>query len=266
MILFALLASVTTSAAAQTIRGIVLEDSTMSPVAGATIQLSTAKGRITAQVTSDNRGLFELKLSATAPVRLRVRRLGYEERYVQLADTAVDSVHSIEIVLRPVVATLTPAVIEASRRVFTLVKPSELGKRLITPERVGELLPRVRTVEDFVMLQSIPGVSIYDEPPNIRCARLNRSRSAQGRTALGEPTSSVPRMTHNLADLIGCMMMFVNNVRVQDLIDLDPNTVEMIVVLLPHEGRSALWDRRLTRRSPDLHERIASLGFCQHDR
>lgn len=75
-----------------------------------------------------------------------------------------------------------------------------------------------------------------DEPPNIRCVRLARGKPATNRTALGEVSSSFPRLSHSLADQLGCLMMFVDNVRVEDLLNIDPGAVELVVVLLPHEA------------------------------
>ncbi len=202
----------------------------------AIVDLVASGGRRVARVTTDSGGAYRIPIRATGSYELRVRRLGYKEHSVGALSLTPDSSASVDILLRPIVATLSPVLVRATKQLFTLVRPAELGRRLIDPQRVSELVPRARSVEDLVLLQSIPGISIYEEPPNIRCARLVRGKPVTSRTALGEPSSSFPRLSHGMADQIGCMLMFVDNVRVEDLMNVDPNIVELAVVLLPHEA------------------------------
>jgi hypothetical protein len=228
--------TLTVQVGAQQVRGRVFDDSTRSALPNASLEVLAPGGRVIARSTSDSLGGFTLALKSDGTFDVRVRRLGYAPRLFTRLDLTRERDTVLEVGLTPIVATLSPLVVSATRQLFTLVNPADLGRRLIDPQRIAELLPRARTVEDFVMLQAIPGFSIYDEPPNIRCVRLARGKPATNRTALGEVSSSFPRLSHSLADQLGCLMMFVDNVRVEDLLNIDPGAVELVVVLLPHEA------------------------------
>jgi len=107
-----------------------------------------------------------------------------------------------------------------------------ISGRFIRRRDFEKLLPGARDVIEVIRWQNIPGVHVQLLADRESCLRLTRERAATGNVGGvgGETLFSDDPVAR------GCMEVYVNDARVMSLQDIDPQSVETIVVLRPGEA------------------------------
>ena len=133
-------------AAAQAIRGVVLDDRTGSPVAGAAVRL-VVRDSVRRAIASDEFGRFLMSLPGGGSYALEVVRIGYEtarsqELLVELGDTL-----SVEFRVLPEAVLLLPLLVtaksSAGRNLFEKRK-EEWGRGIfLGPDQIDSIAPRL---------------------------------------------------------------------------------------------------------------------------
>lgn len=100
----ALLLMLATPAAAQVLRGRVLDAANGQPVSQARIHVLNADGRVVGRTTAAANGAFSLQLRVTDPVRLRAERTGYSTTLTQPVQVAL--LETVEVDVRMAVQAL----------------------------------------------------------------------------------------------------------------------------------------------------------------
>jgi hypothetical protein len=95
----ALLLMFATPAAAQVLRGRVLDATNGQPVSQARIQVLNADGRLVGRTTAAANGTFSLQLRVTAPVRLRAERTGYSPTLTQPVQVALLETVEVDVLM-----------------------------------------------------------------------------------------------------------------------------------------------------------------------
>ena len=152
-------------AAAQTLRGRVLDASTGQPVAGATVTATTAEGRRAARAATGPDGAFSLQLRRAGPHRLSAERLGYRAATSGALDVQTRETVEVELRLSTADVVLDPL------RVTARAEPAR-DRRLATTgfydrERDGigafvrrEDIEKVPTERMTDVLRRVPGVNL----------------------------------------------------------------------------------------------------------
>jgi hypothetical protein len=130
------------SAAAQSIRGIVLDDATDEPIAGTLVILLDTTGARLGAVATDTAGRFLLPLERPGTYRLAARRLGYGPATSTLLHVPDSGVLDVEFRLTPEAVLLAPVEVRAKPRRSRLEREGfyrrrELGiGRFMTAEEI----------------------------------------------------------------------------------------------------------------------------------
>jgi hypothetical protein len=114
-LLVAVLLSLGTEAAAQTIVGRVLDATTRDPVAGALVELLDAGGGRVAASESDGAGLFRVAAQLPGTYVLRLRRLGYAEHTSRPLELRRGELVELEFEVSPEGVKLDPIVVLSRR-------------------------------------------------------------------------------------------------------------------------------------------------------
>jgi hypothetical protein len=85
-------------AAAQSVRGVVIDLATRQPIAGATVDVAAERGGTSLHVTSDSVGAFALKLPSSGNFTIQARRIGF--LVAQPAPFHVDANQTLSIEMR----------------------------------------------------------------------------------------------------------------------------------------------------------------------
>lgn len=109
----ALLLAAAQPLAAQTVRGVLLEDASGQPIVAATVSLLLGNGKADAHVSTDTTGAFVFEIDAPGAYRLKAERIGY-----RTATTDTFSIHPGELVevtlrLAPDAVALAPLTVTA---------------------------------------------------------------------------------------------------------------------------------------------------------
>lgn len=206
-------------AAAQTLRGRVLEDGGDVPVAGATISLLDGHGERRTIVISDSLGRFTLAPPEPGEYFVHAQRIGYAPTVSVLFEFGMDGSVPFEILMRPLPVGLAGLEVSVDRRAEEMLRP--LG---LSPETLRNRWIDRATIEkmgmpggpkDLLRWQNIVGLWVV-EPPPLRppslCVTFRRGR--------------------------GCALVLLNGVPVPlgEAYWLDPHTFEAVAVLTPAEA------------------------------
>lgn len=107
-------------AAAQSVRGQVLDDSTGAAIAGARVDLLDLGGRVLRQGVTPQDGAFRLSAPGPGQYRLHVRRLGYAARTTPPLDLAVSDTPTVAVRLTTAAVTLAPVTVVGRGGVVTV--------------------------------------------------------------------------------------------------------------------------------------------------
>ena len=170
LLLIGLVALAPRAAHAQTIRGVVVEDSTRMPVAGATVSVLRTGGGQVPSVRTDSVGAFHLALDSSGVVVLRVTHPFYRTVDADTVSVGEDEVVTLELRLARHAIPLEPLVVTArvDRRLGAFherARTSAFG-RFLTRADI-ERRPGVRPAE---LLRGVPGVRLVFVPPCAGCA------------------------------------------------------------------------------------------------
>ena len=246
-----LAASVVPPTAAQVIRGKLLDDKSEKPIEHAQITLIDATGEARDVAVTDTAGDFTLRARQPGRYSLHARRLGYRSDTSPALELASGQVIDMDflIAVRPV--NLLPVRIDEkrirnSRSQFVAgLDVRSLGSRLIPPQKIQPLLARARNAADVLRWQNIPGLWIGEDGMGQTCARLTRGRvemNGSGATPTRLDAEGVPENIRAPASSVepednrGCMAMYLDDSKFSSLDDVDIETVEKMLVLLPSEA------------------------------
>ncbi|MBC7790452.1 MAG: carboxypeptidase regulatory-like domain-containing protein [Anaerolineae bacterium] len=238
-------------AAAQMIRGKLLDDKTEKPIELAQITLVDATGEARDVAVTDTAGDFTLRARRPGRYSLHARRLGYRSDTSPALELDSGQVVDMDflIAVRPV--NLIPVRIDEkrirnSRAQFVAgLDVRSLGSRLIPPQKIRPLLARSRNVADILRWQNIPGLWIDDDGSGNTCARLTRGRAAANGAGTTSTRVDIEGGIENVRPAVtsleseddrGCMAMYLDDSRFTSLDDVDVETIEKMVVLLPNEA------------------------------
>ncbi|MGI9076965.1 MAG: carboxypeptidase-like regulatory domain-containing protein [Gemmatimonadaceae bacterium] len=233
------------------IRGKLLDDRTEKPIELAQITLIDATGEARDVAVTDTAGDFTVRARRPGRYSLHARRLGYRSDTSPALDLSSGQVIDMDflIAVRPVA--LLPVRIDEkrvrnSRAQFVAgLDVRSLGSRLIPPQKIQPLLARSRNAADILRWQNIPGLWIGEDGSGQTCARLTRGRvAANGAgtiTARNDAEGGIENVRGAVTPLEaeddrGCMAMYLDDSRFTSLDDVDVETVEKMVVLLPSEA------------------------------
>lgn len=243
------LTAMTSTASAQVIRGILLDDKTERPIELASVLMRDSASAVVASATTDSLGNFVLRAPRAGAYTLLARRLGYRTD-VSPAITLAES-QTIEmdflIAVRPVAlapVTVTEEQRRARRDLIAGLDPRTLGSRLITPQRIDTLLARSGSVADVLRWQNIPGLWIAQDGQGSTCLKILRGRvSGNGIGSISRQSGQEsaiegvsPGNTPQGDDNRGCMSMYLDDVLFSNLDDLDPAQIHRMVLLMPDEA------------------------------
>ena len=107
------------SAAAQSVRGQVLDDSMGTAVAGARVELLDLTGHTVQQTSTAQDGTFRLAAPRPGPYRLNVRRLGYAPRMTPPLDLTLSDTLTVAVRLRTAAVSLAPVIVVGHGTVTT---------------------------------------------------------------------------------------------------------------------------------------------------
>lgn len=253
MITTAALLTISTAAplASQTIRGKLLDDRTEKPIEHASIVLIDATGETRDAAITDTTGNFTVRAREPGRYSLRARRIGYQSDTSPLLELNSGQVIDMDFLITVKPVELLPVTIEEkrmrnSRQQFVAgLDVRSLGSRLISPQKIKPLLARSRNAADVLRWQNIPGLWIVEGGTGETCVRLTRGRvAANGAgsiTTRNDAEGGIENVRGALTpieseDDRGCMAMYLDDARFTSLDDIDVETVEKMVVLLPNEA------------------------------
>jgi hypothetical protein len=180
-------------AAAQAVRGRVIDWETKRPVVRALVSLIDSSSRVVRAITTDDNGAFVLALPSPGYAAVRAVRLGYAPKTTKWLPLDAGDTLQMEVDLDPAVVQLSPMTIRAERdrmknsRVLGM-NVRAFGGVITTPTEVETYNAGARDFTDIVRSISLPGVHIIEKNDNTRCVATWR----------------------------GCMLVFVNDMRVPD--------------------------------------------------
>jgi hypothetical protein len=236
---------------AQVVRGRLLDDRTERPVELANVFLIDAAGESRAAATTDSAGNFVLSAPAPGRYALFARRIGYRPDRSDPMELAAGQVIDVDFVIAVRPVQLTPVAVTEDRvrrsrsQWVAGLDVRSLGARLIPPKRIEALAGRAGTVADLIRWQNIPGLWVQEDPGGSLCVRLVRGRAsmnsvgslrAGGSRPSGNLESIQPGEVPTREDEHGCMAMYLDDVAFHHLEDVDPLSVDRILVLMPDEA------------------------------
>lgn len=216
---------------AQTITGATLDEALGTPVGGASVRLMSQEGEAIAATLSDPGGRFALTPPATGTFRIVTSRIGYVQVASPLFEFGtIDSV-DVEVLMRPAPIGLGGLTVEvdvvseaAEALEMSGIHPPNLGRRWITRAdletvQVRSDIGRVLEWQQISNLRIIrpENLSAGSDPMGL-CLSLTRARTGAGlgRCAIGVVDGRA-----------------VSN---DEMLHLDPETVEAMAVLIPTEA------------------------------
>ncbi|MBA3557640.1 MAG: carboxypeptidase regulatory-like domain-containing protein [Gemmatimonadaceae bacterium] len=225
-------AILTPSLGAQTLRGKLVDEKTGEPVTGVAVTLLDSSGKLLQQTRSDTGGTFVLSAASAGTYSFRTRRIGYKSDsspalFLRTAETL-----EFDFLMTVIPISLSEQRITARRQYVKALDSRTISGRLIRRRDFEKLLPGARDVIEVIRWQNIPGVHVQLLADRESCLRLTRERAATGNVGGvgGETLFSDDPVAR------GCMEVYVNDARVMSLQDIDPQSVETIVVLKPGEA------------------------------
>ncbi|MBA3561003.1 MAG: carboxypeptidase regulatory-like domain-containing protein [Gemmatimonadaceae bacterium] len=238
-------------AAAQIIRGKLLDDKTEKPIELAQITLIDSTGAARDAAVTDTAGDFTVRARQPGRYSLHARRLGYRADTSPPLELASGQVVDMDflIAVRPV--KLLPVRIDEKRvrnsraQYVAGLDVRSLGSRLIPPQKIRPLLARSRNAADILRWQNIPGLWIGEDGSGQTCARLTRGRVAANGSGTFATRNDAEGGIENVRGAVtpteseddrGCMAMYLDDSKFSSLDDVDVETVEKMVVLLPSEA------------------------------
>lgn len=217
---------------AQTLRGKLIDAKTGEPVTAVAVTLLDSKGDPLQQTRSDTGGTFILRAASPGSYSFRIRRIGYKSDSSPSLPLRDGETLEFDFLMSAVPARLSEQRITARRQYVKGLDSRTISGRLIRRRDFEKLLPGARDVIEVIRWQNIPGVYVQQLADRESCIRLTRERAGiRGPGGVGGETlfSDDPVSW-------GCMEIYVNDARVMSLQDIDPQSVETIVVLKPSEA------------------------------
>jgi hypothetical protein len=194
--ILALLALVTNVAGAQVVRGVVREIESKAPIAGVAVYLRDSSRKVVGFERTDEEGRFALRLPAPG-FALQAARVGYAPESLSTAGLDVIDTTNVLLDMRRIAVRLTPAVIEAERRVIREdrilgLSLKTMSTSIITPSEISHASRGARDYLDAIRVALPPGVAVWEER---KCVTMSRGSSFGGRS---------------------CAMVFVDGVKIED--------------------------------------------------
>jgi hypothetical protein len=229
LLLLLLLLLLPARSAAQTLIGRVLDQSNDRPVAGATVALVSPEGAERGRVLTDVGGRFTLTPPEGGEYQLLASGLGYYETQSPLLALVADGRASIDLALVPEPIGLEGLEVSveesASEMLWELgLTPAALGGRWIDRPAI-DAIPAKRDVGTIIEMSSVPGTRVV-RMENVTetdgdiglCIGLARGRTQDGRNM--------------------CAVIMLDGVPVtrQHALQIDPDAIESIAVLVPREA------------------------------
>ncbi len=191
---------------AQVVRGNVRTVGGSLPIAAVQVLLRDTLGRVLGVTTSDEQGLFSLRLESGLPFSVRARRLGYQmaESGV-LRFTASDTV-DLEFLLFEVSVGLDAVEVSGMPNLndLRLEDAERRGWVVYSPETVGLHRDRVNDLESLLRTMATQGLIVPRNPREcIRSVRTNRCVTyiVDGQVLGTEPIFVLPRDIYFMAVL-----------------------------------------------------------------
>jgi hypothetical protein len=146
---------------AQTVRGVVVEDATRVPIAGALVELVTPAGERLAAAQTTGDGAFQLRLRRPASFIVQLSHLAYATVHSDTISAAAGEVLTVEVRMDRTVIPLEPLVVTARRdsRLSGFYERQQRPGfgRFITREEIERQPAMYRTTD---LLRMMPGVEI----------------------------------------------------------------------------------------------------------
>lgn len=217
---------------AQTLRGKLVDEKTGEPVTGVALTLLDSNGKPLQQSRSDSGGTFVLSAASAGTYSFRTQRMGYKSDSSPPLPLRNGETLEFDFLMTAVPVPLSEQRITARRQYVKGLDSKTISGRMIRRRDFEELLPGARDVTEIIRWQNIPGVHVQLLADRESCLRLTRERAAVGNVGGvgGETLFSDDPVAR------GCMEVYVNDARVMSLQDIDPQSVETIVVLKPGEA------------------------------
>lgn len=218
---------------AQTLAGRVVDESTDAPVGGAVVSLLSRDGTERARALTGADGAFLLSPPDAGEYYLLAARLGYVETRSPLLALAVEGRTTIELLLAPAPLGLEGLEVSVEERAaaelaaFGLT-PAQLGSRWIDRREIDAVQVK-RDVGTIIEALSVPGTrvvrmeNVHDYAGDLGlCIAQSRARSASG------------------WDSCGLIMLDGVPVTRDRALQIDPEAIESIAVLVPREAATFL--------------------------
>lgn len=214
----------TGEALAQQVEGILRDRATSDPIAGAFVRLIAADDTVVAITITDAAGGFRVTAPGLGRYILRAQRLGYSQRQSAPFDLLSLRTYQLTLELEATPLDLEPVEVTVrsrpSGRSVLGMDARAFGGRLLTSEWIETRRAGASSVGTFLRWSNVPGVAVIRGEFGTECVQMVRGRMTSDQ--MTEPCASV----------------YVDGVRYprDRLRDLDPNTVEEIVLLKPSEA------------------------------
>ena len=180
--LIALAAS--TSLGAQTVRGIVVDDSTKLPIEGVAVTLIDGDGEITAGTRSDSAGNFTIHASRPGSYRLRAVRIGYQPLTSESVRLGIGQLAVMRLRMTTIAQRLVPVRITERRSLTAAELMSATGFDLRQSKGLGMFLSGERLaamghdgLKDIIGTQLQPTVYVREDPVVGEVIRMRQGRS-----------------------------------------------------------------------------------------
>lgn len=220
------------SLSAQTLRGKLVDEKSGEPVTGVAVTLLDITGKPLQQTRSDIGGTFVLRAASPGTYSFRTRRIGYKSDSSPPLPLRNGETLEFDLMMAAIPVRLSEQRVTVRRQYVRGLDSKAISGRLIRRRDFENLLPGARDVVEVIRWQNIPGVFVELLADRESCIRLTRERAAKGNIGGvgGETLFSDDPVAR------GCMEVYVNDARVMSLQDIDPQSVETIVVLKPGEA------------------------------
>ena len=206
------------TAAAQRVRGRVLHEAPPRTAIGLVhVSLLNQKDSIIRDIRTDSTGIFSLSAPQPGRFKLQARRLGYQVVRSSEFVLAVGEVLTFNFLLPSRRIELEPVTITDKRemekrlRLYGIDVRSFNNARRITREKLDRYDDGFHTFIDVLRLQNIPGLMIQQGNSGEPC--VYSSRASAGLTSGG------------------CMRVLLDGVLAPDLSDIEPASIELVLVV-----------------------------------
>lgn len=153
------------TAAAQTIRGRVLDDATNTPISAVTVTVMDPDGAVIASTETNQIGDFLLRVNRAGNIRLHVRHIAYEPLLSDLLQLGNKETVQFEIRLAQNVIPLDPIVVVSRSTLGVSGFYARLSERASSANFVTrEQIDRYKGSQTTGLLRNVPGLRVVPAP------------------------------------------------------------------------------------------------------